>query len=254
MKKARLLDNGPEYFSTNNLYIVKKNPYGSGSNAKYYQGKDLNEPFLAVIVPTCAESGSCLDRSNFERFPRCRHTVEDNCGELFVYVTCNCEETKNALEGLENYPVIDEEHYSNLEYEAQQEEWNNWGYTELGNELKDILEAKLDFESIELIDDISSLREIVESHYNVMNEESDGSFYLDTKQTRTRIEDTPINCLLHFIKNAEIASSENDFTFNEWKSFIEHNIKILNSETGEEISPPSYVYDAINPNQIVLVA
>lgn len=59
-------------------------------------------------------------------------------------------EVKEILDGLEGYAVIDEDHLSNLESEAEQKQWDSWGRREWRDELRKAFDD--DYEDV--IDDL----------------------------------------------------------------------------------------------------
>ena len=109
--------------------------------------KDISNLFLFVPQASGSDySGSLLEKSNYEVF------LGDFGSNDFIYPCYGgydtyaiavelkgllyCDEETfdsiiNTIKNLDTYPVLDEDHYSNLQLEVEDEAWDNWVYSDL---------------------------------------------------------------------------------------------------------------------------
>jgi hypothetical protein len=101
----------------------------------------------------------------------------------------------DMLKGLENYPLIDEEAHSMMEFEAQQEAWSDWAASDFKREL----EKSAELYDLEVLDDDAFLRffEQVRDRANVYWEtETGGNVYIDLKRIADKVTDKDLGLLI----------------------------------------------------------
>jgi len=142
-------------------------------------------------------SGSTVDRSNcdvfLERYGK-RADVWETYGGFGtrgvimrrrVYddpQTEEEEEIRECIDSLFNYPLIDEEHHSNLEFELEEEGWNDYGRDDLRRALKKsaiYTDEELDDISDEVLDWMWYVVCDVEAIYPLFEDAVSCYFYID---------------------------------------------------------------------------
>jgi len=107
--------------------------------ASLYYGhlhEDPDGPLVEIPFTMYSDySGSTVERSNcevfLERFGKTPgvwpvYGGYGTCGVVVLVEKRADEEIKEVLDALEDYPLIDEEHMSNLELEIEDEDWDSW--------------------------------------------------------------------------------------------------------------------------------
>jgi hypothetical protein len=111
-------------------------------------------------------SGSLVERSNYEALlEKCGELEEEHGSDwyqtlygghrtyaILFHVIRAPDEIVELLKGLEDYPLIDEERESQLEMEAQNEAWENWGRRQYKQELEKLYKGDADKVSDEELD------------------------------------------------------------------------------------------------------
>lgn len=141
-------------------------------------------------------SGALVTRSNYEvwqtMFPEGRNvwwtTVSGGHGTYAIVINLEGipeeveEEVAEVLNGLQNYPLIDEDHHSNLEMESQNEAWEDWGRKDFRRALEKKVEGDLNLDDVkdQDIDELfHGVAEEIGEYW--VNEEGSGS-YIDVKK------------------------------------------------------------------------
>lgn len=63
---------------------------------------------------------------------------------ILVRLSLLTKDQKDTLKGLKKYPLIDEDDYSNLEVETEQEQWRDWAKNDFVREIKKLAQKQLD--------------------------------------------------------------------------------------------------------------
>jgi hypothetical protein len=117
--------------------------YGDLHNEKAHWRENVE-----VVVPRYLSgsdySGSTVERSNkrvfMEEFGDDPHVFETYGGYgtfgVLILATCDNEEIAECLNGLHNYPLINEDDLSELEMEASNEAWENWARSDFTRALE----------------------------------------------------------------------------------------------------------------------
>ena len=102
-------------------------------------------------------------------------------------------EVEDFLNGLQDYPLADEDLHSEMEMEAQEEAWENW----VEEDFKSALEKKFDMEFDEV--DSGNLRPMFEAVCEKAGEywvnEEGGDMWIDVKKVVAKVADTDIDLL-----------------------------------------------------------
>ena len=165
---------------------VSQNYVRDGGRAGYWEDANIDEEetlyygdltrdpsgdLMFVPYTTYSDySGDTVDRSNCDVFME-RYGNNPNVWEVYggyrtramvihrrVYddpQTEEEEEIKECIDGLSDYPLIDEEYHSNLEFEMEGEAWNDYGRHDLRRALKEAdiyTDEELDNISDEILD------------------------------------------------------------------------------------------------------
>lgn len=247
MKAKRMYELGSEWFRGLSLYTIDRNGRIGSYTDNRNQLTESDLKSLAVVVPyTTADSGygaTTVDRSNYECFPQCRHCVTKH-SQIFVRLTCNCERTQETISALESYPLIDEYHHSKLEWDEKQEAWDSFGY----DTLKECLKEHLFLESIESYNQ-DEVRSAVESSYDLMLEQSDGSFYVSSRDINPKLE--KLDRLWLWSQLLEVTISEEEFK--DLSHEIYHaarHVKFTDADTGEKLEIPWFIFQKYSETQV----
>lgn len=136
-------------------------------------------------------SGCMVERSNV----RAMLEIAEKCGcehvrqvygdmgteALWIATECNHEEMIETLQGLENYPLIDEELHSEMEVEAQDEAWDNYVKRDFEAELA----KKFTFSDWEITDAAAFFdyfRRLCDDSNTYWECETGGGMYIDLKR------------------------------------------------------------------------
>lgn len=103
-------------------------------------------------IPYCTfgdyDNSTALERSNLrvmrERFPHLVHVTGGHGSEMLGYLGSLDEQSddlKEAIESLDNYPILDESDESELEMEMEMDAWADWGRGDFTKELVELLDA-----------------------------------------------------------------------------------------------------------------
>lgn len=103
------------------------------------------------------------------------------------------DDIKSQLDSLEDYPLLDEEDHSNLEFDAQGEAWDNWARHDVRNGLIESLGPYLD-DPDEFLDRIEDdLLHLFDQARDEVNEywicESGGSMWIDIEKITPYLTD-----------------------------------------------------------------
>jgi hypothetical protein len=145
--------------------------------------------------------------------PQCREAYGSHGSSSVVvdprYLT---EELLESLQSLENYPVLDEDHCSNLEVELQGQAWENWGQRDFQRSLESRLSSLCDDETAEEITDSldnEALLSLFESLREQANQcwQSQGSpdQWIDIERILERASDTLLLSLLSSSASEELS-------------------------------------------------
>lgn len=123
----------------------------AGKDSVYYGDIEEDKTGIFLEVPFCTYSdysGCTVERSNCrvfeEQFKEFIGTelwpIYGGYGTAGILITINLyennEEVKEVIDGLFDYPCIDEEDMSNLEMEIEDEDWDSWIKFDLTRELE----------------------------------------------------------------------------------------------------------------------
>ena len=140
-----------------------------------------------VEVPYTLHSdyaGSTVERSNrdvfLEEFGDLRGVKEvyggyGTRGVVIRRALLRNEEVADVLEALESYPVIDEDHLSQLEMEIETEDWEDWGRSDLKRELDKL---EIEYAEDDHVFDVQA-RQIMEEQSIYWEAESPIGGYID---------------------------------------------------------------------------
>lgn len=162
------------------FWILKEDLGGSISYGDFYNNrwsyKDTSEDdFEKVYLPSLLSggdySGNTLERSNYlaflEQFGEVKGVYDYYSGDgvygiALTQSAYDNEEIQECLKALEDYPVIDDEKLSNLEWDLYAESWKDYGADDFIRELKtkfslgdrpytlDLLESLIEDERLQL--------------------------------------------------------------------------------------------------------
>jgi hypothetical protein len=171
-----------------------------GEDRLYYGDLEENASGDLMEIPYTIYSdysGSTVERSNcdvfLERYGK-RPDVWETYGGFstrgavmrrMVYddpQTDEEEEIKECIDSLFNYPVIDEERMSNLEFELEEESWNDYGRSDLRYALKKAgiyTDEEMDDISDESLDQMWYVTCDVEAIYPIFEDANGPYFYID---------------------------------------------------------------------------
>lgn len=137
-----------------------------------------------LVAAGQSRDSDALERSNFECIRRAVDAIDPDCWaveseshwavgwveHLLIDPACAAAiaEVERILDDLEDYPVVDEDHFSETEFNDYLESWENWGEREYRREIKKHLEGRGLHRLAALVDDLdlSDALEDARQHVN----------------------------------------------------------------------------------------
>ena len=118
--------------------------YGNIREVSNHEGYSDKELYLMPDSMTGSDySGNLINKSNHDVFLKDHeekegvHDVYGGYGTFAVAIRKDAyesdEDLRQEIDGLEDYPLLDEEEHSRLEVEASVEAWNNWAESTLSS-------------------------------------------------------------------------------------------------------------------------
>lgn len=143
--------------------------YTSGSD---YGGQLVERSNYEVLY----EEAEKLSEEHGSDWFQCLHGGHGSYGILF-HVIRTPDAIIEMLAGLEDYPLLDEEKHSEMEFEAEDEAWSNWGRSEYKSALEKAFNGDADEVTMDVIDEhFAHARDAANVYW--VNESGD-SMYID---------------------------------------------------------------------------
>ena len=157
-------------------------------------------------------SGSLVERSNYEAFQEQFANGDgvwwtDVAGGYRTYaIVIDCglvpleaeEDLASFLNGLQDYPLADEDLHSRLEMEATDESWDNWARYAFVRDLERQFEVELDDADPGLV--YTVFRECCDKSNSYWVNESGGDMWIDLKRVVKAVTQTDIDQLLQSVE------------------------------------------------------
>jgi hypothetical protein len=93
-----------------------------------------------VLLEMCVEA----DKDEDEVPDDCRPFFFVSRDMIYLHAERTPDDIAEALDGLDRYPLLDEDHHTNLEMEGEQEAWDDWAKSDYVHALEKAFESELD--------------------------------------------------------------------------------------------------------------
>lgn len=159
--------------------------YGKWDCLKKHDAPKPTDLFIPEYFTYSDYSGSLVEKSNLEVFLETFDKIEGvyetfggyGTRGLAIRLDAINQEMIDIFNSLQNYPLIDEDHHSKLEWEQESEAWDDW----LKKDFTRAIEKKFDIEDLdEVCSDIYGLYRLLCERSNTYgHSESAISWYID---------------------------------------------------------------------------